>query len=273
MKPNQTYTWNIFIRTRNSANNDIDLSEGITHQLKRHLQIRGFKLHLYGLQKPLRSPDRLEFDFEMELLDNRGNYVVKIYWRKAPYQEPPVKPIIFFLVQDFFRLEHYNWLLLGHLLPEEVLKVEAMGRPFSTITILDALLDWDIEDPPRKPDVIEIGTYNNAQLDLYRGNKTDYPTALDFWIACASWVSMGEMELIDFTGVERMPFFDPSLGTCIPLSEEDLSVQLGVPGSRMKELEVSEIIGAWRVRRDYYDTMILLEYPDYFILYNWWTGE
>lgn len=226
----------------------------------------------YKLSSELLSPDKNIFKLR-KVWNSDGNIFSVFIENKTNWtNSSKVVPQIVHLISDYFKINSNFWYYLEMLTEKENEKINKSRRHIEPFQIKEVFKNWTDESIPIKPKIIEIGTYNYGQTDIYYGKKNDYDSHLSFWISCIYWNNYGELEpneLLEF--YINNTFYDLECGCCIPIDYNEIEKVIQEIKDKSGNLDTP--INTYLMRKKWNDTIYILEYKDRFLMYNWHTAE
>jgi hypothetical protein len=140
--------------------------------------------------------------------------------------------------------------------------------------LIDRILQLDKSKNILRPTKKYYSGPNYGETAIYYGSKTDYEDIVDFYIAILCWVSADTDEFDDIR-LGSIEYYDMDLMTC-----ESQYLQLKEILKIIKLFEELNIVPldviptiCYKMSNKWDDIRYLFEYKDFYLLYNWYTGE
>ncbi|MDF1699332.1 MAG: hypothetical protein P1U56_25995 [Saprospiraceae bacterium] len=244
----------------------------ILDEIKRYLWRREYLCPDFDKTQTITSPDNRAY--KLKKVWNEDGSIFSLFIENTSHwncSHGLSEPQIVKLIQDYFKLNRAIWYYLETLNDIEDTKISRTHRKIAPLEIKNHIDLWKRNQIPPKPDILEIGTYDYQQTDIYYGLKTQFKSFLDFWTSCLYWVSSGEFESTDLSIYASQDSYDLKNGSCIPMNINELEEI--IKELRTKDNTLSNPSTIYLMRKDWNDKMYVLEYDDRFIMHHWHTAE
>lgn len=247
----------------------------ILNELKMFLWNREYYCSDFDKDKSVTAPNNYKFTLQKITNEEENILSILIYNDSEHKVGHGRNPQIVKLIEDYFKLNSSNWYLLETINSTEDKSISKQARNISPLQISKIIKNWEKDDKPQKPKVIDIGQYNYSQTDCYSGSKFEFRAPVDFWISCLYWISSGELEESEFYYQANKPYFDNYCGACIPINESNDEFERVIEYLKKKNDKYAEskMLNSWLMRKNWNDKMYMLEYDNEFVLHHWHTAE
>lgn len=146
-----------------------------------------------------------------------------------------------------------------------------MNKPITHDLLITRLMETS-PNYKDKPPKVKFGKYLYGQTDYYFGDKLDFLDLADFWLACASWVSYGELDYGDLK-ISVTLYENFKIGACQRKEIFQLKKQHDEVINSFPELKKIKIEEGYIMNEEWDNFMVLFEFESFYVLHNWWTGE
>lgn len=246
---------------------------GQIREIKRNIESflyhRGYK-QIYG-EETITDLTNNQFILEYSYTGNILQILISTSnWKKNNQEQYPQ---IVKLIEDYLRAECQFWLYLETLNEVEINRIKKLGRDINQITIINKLKSLNINPEIHKPKVESFGEYKYRQSDIYSGTKSEFESKEGFWISFLAWYMCAELEYNDLNYVLKKGYFDIRNGACIPYETLELQKEIDRIMNKVDWFEKDKVETIYQMRKDWNDSIFLIEMKDKYLLYNWWTSE
>lgn len=246
----------------------------VLHEINYFLWFREYNGASFNDDNTVRTPDNFKYKLNAEW--DEGKNIVSVIIKNESgwnHRNGMTEPQIVRLTEDYFKLNLDHWYYIETLNEEEDLNINKFGRRVTPMQVKQSIDNWDKTPPPKNIEIIEIGAYQYAQTDLYKGSKSVFSSCLDFWSTCAYWIGNGEIKSADLRYCKIKDYFDVFWGSCIPVDNAELQEILPQIEQKDSALTKDGVLYSILMRKDWNDRIYIIEYEKYYVMHNWHTSE
>jgi hypothetical protein len=145
---------------------------------------------------------------------------------------------------------------------------------FTQKVLIDRILQLDKYKNILRPTKKYYSSPDYSETAIYYGSKTNYEDIVDFYIAILCWVSADTDEFADIR-IGNVEYYNMDRMICElqDLQQNDVLKIIKL----FTDLNITPLDlipkKCYKMSNEWHDIRYLFEYEDFYLLYNWYTGE